>query len=680
MAFFCPECGNLTYPDDVRCGNCRALLVEGEGWEEPAAPSWEPEVLEKARDDVPYFPYEPREGQIGMVSDMVSALDSGRHIVAESGTGTGKTVVSLAAALQHAKSRGKKILYLTRTISQTDQVMRELRAISKLKPVTGVALTGRKKSCLLIRGREGYEDISPKALATICEESKENAMQRKPNACPYFTRIIARIDEITDYCVKETPSSGDLDAMCENLGVCPYEIKKTLMKDTDVVAAPYVHILSEDIRTNLLSNLDTDGDGILLVVDEAHNLIDAARDQESYSIGMRTIDSAIDEANAMKPVRVSGAVLLSDYLRALKLAVKSAATEFVGLGKTEAALPSGYVEGRMKTALGLTDKGLNDATQQVLQAGLTRTEMLMEKGMEEMSQIHILGEDMVRWVRDGGNGAVKIIEIGEKNETLRSACIDPKEITDFLRSLKGAIHMSGTLEPLDQYVKVMGLPADTVKARYPSPFPPENKLVVYVEDVTTKYDIMQSNPAMFTKIVRNIVRLCGATDENTLVLFTSYGMMERARPFLERDVKKTLYWEESGRPAATMRSLNAFRAGRNGVFFSVMGGSVAEGMDFPGDELGMAIIVGIPYPPPTVESKAMSDMFDAKYGPWTGWNYVSQVPATRKIKQAIGRLIRTETDRGMAIILDNRVSRYRKELGAKPAKDAVAEAKSFFEG
>ena len=109
-----------------------------------------------------------------------------------------------------------------------------------------------------------------------------------------------------------------------------------------------------------------------------------------------------------------------------------------------------------------------------------------------------------------------------------------------------------------------------------------------------------------------------------------------------------------------------------------MGGSIAEGIDFPGEELSFAIIVGIPYPPPTLESRAMSDMFDRRYGPWTGWKYVTEIPATRKMKQAIGRLIRAETDRGMAVILDKRASKYASELGAKLSQDPVADAAEFF--
>jgi DNA excision repair protein ERCC-2 len=178
---------------------------------------------------------------------------------------------------------------------------------------------------------------------------------------------------------------------------------------------------------------------------------------------------------------------------------------------------------------------------------------------------------------------------------------------------------------------------------------------------------------------KNIAKLCNAVEKNTLVFFPSYNMMSKMRPFLERDIKKNMYWEESRQQKKTMLALSRFRNGRDGVFFTVMGGSIAEGIDFPGDELCFAIIVGIPYPPPTMEIKAMSQMFDKKYGLGTGWKYTSEVPALRKIKQAIGRLIRTETDRGMAVIFDSRISKYAIQLDANLSTDPLKDVTEFFE-
>jgi DNA excision repair protein ERCC-2 len=183
---------------------------------------------------------------------------------------------------------------------------------------------------------------------------------------------------------------------------------------------------------------------------------------------------------------------------------------------------------------------------------------------------------------------------------------------------------------------------------------------------------------MIDRIVKKITELCNAVDRNTLVFFPSYKMMKDMRPSLEDGIGRPLYWEESGQQKRTMRALDAFRKNTGGVFFSVMGGSVAEGIDFPGEELCFTIIVGIPFTPPSLEQKAMSEMFDARYGQGTGWKFTTEVPAIRKIRQAIGRMIRNETDYGMAVILDSRASEYQRQLEAVLSKDPVKDAAEFF--
>jgi DNA excision repair protein ERCC-2 len=313
----------------------------------------------------------------------------------------------------------------------------------------------------------------------------------------------------------------------------------------------------------------------------------------------------------------------------------------------------------------------------MVEHGELRTEHSLDEGVHEVSEIFTLGVSLKNWISSDEGQFIKIVKADGEGEMLCASCIDPSEITVFIRSLKGAVHMSGTLRPLEQYARTMGLPDATVMKVYPTPFPPENRSVIYVNDVTTEFKELKRE-GMHEKIAKHIVSVCNAVNKNILVFFTSYAVMLKIRPMIETEIDKRIYWEESRYQKRTMDSLEQFKKGRNGVFFSVMGGSIAEGIDFPGDEASLAMIVGIPYLPPTVETKAMENRFDAKYGLGMGWMYVSAVPAVRKIKQAIGRLIRTETDRGMAIVLDSRVSRYAKELDAKLSTDPVGDAMRFF--
>ena len=490
------------------------------------------------------------------------------------------------------------------------------------------------------------------------------------------------LPSIESYCKKELPTSETLDRFCEGRGACPYESKKALMREMDVVAVPYVHILSPDIRNNLMANLNTAGDasGLTLVIDEAHNFIDAARSEESFEIDARLVDSAIDECDAMKRAEVAPGIRMAEFIRYFKSCMRAVATEKMGLGQKEYVFDGDFIEERMMSRFDMSRGDLSMAIDTIAEIGEERTKLLMEGGDTRISELETLGKAMQNWCTVSSKRFVRTMKIDQDGEYLSASCIEPEDISLFLRGIPGSVHMSGTLQPLNQYARVLGLPETTRFRTYPSPFPPENRKVVYVDGVTTRQADMRSDPGMQNRIERHIVRLCESVDKNTLVFFTSYNNMRTMRPYIELHLNKDLYWEESRNLRRTMASLDQFRAGRNGVFFSVMGGSVAEGMDFPGDELCFAIIVGIPYPPPSPEMQAMSAMFDERYGPGKGWLYCSEVPALRKMKQAIGRLIRTETDRGMAVILDSRASRYAKQLEATLSSDPAGEATRFFLG
>ncbi len=683
---FCRRCKSLMPPGSNRCRSCGATLgpesisnqssLDGIGPRKPKV-----ELVQESSSDAPYLPYKPRGCQMDIISDIRNALNEGRHIIIESGTGTGKTIVSLSAGLEHAKSCGKKIVYLTRTISQSDQVMRELKAISRIKTVSGLTITGRNKSCPLFRGTTGYESLSPKVLSMMCEEKRSKSIKGQAGGCRYYDRIKTEIDNVESFVINDFPTSDELDRYCEKIGVCPYEMKKQLMKKVDVVAVPYVHILSNDIRQNLMANLGMEDspEGILLIVDEAHNLVDAARDQESFTIDRDLVDRAIDECSTMKgDPTVWMEVSLKDFLSFFKNSIRNVATEKLGLNEKEVIIDDDYIEQRMMAKFQMKSQDLDSAIERVIDIGEARTELLMESGENRVSEIQTLGISMRDWCSSASSRFVRSLKIDQDGEYLSAKCIDPREISVFLNSVPGAIHMSGTLQPLDQYARVLGLQGNPRFRIYPSPFPPENRSVLYVNDVTTQQKEMQKDPSMQNRLERYIANLCNSVDKNTLVFFTSYYFMRMMRPYLETHINKKLYWEESRNQRRTMENLTAFRNGRDGVFFSVMGGSVAEGMDFPGDELCFAIIVGIPYPPPSSEQKAMSAMFDQRYGAGKGWVYTSEVPALRKMKQAIGRLIRTETDRGMAVILDSRASRYVKQLDAKLTDDPAGDAARFF--
>lgn len=124
-----------------------------------------------------------------------------------------------------------------------------------------------------------------------------------------------------------------------------------------------------------------------------------------------------------------------------------------------------------------------------------------------------------------------------------------------------------------------------------------------------------------------------------------------------------------------MEVFDSFRTSEGSVLFCVTGGRISEGLDFPDKSLELAILIGIPYPKPTVKMRAMTRYYDAKFG--NGRLYVSIIPATRKMRQSIGRLIRSETDRGVAAILDRRAATLR-DIDAILCGDIPSAVETFF--
>jgi DNA excision repair protein ERCC-2 len=117
--------------------------------------------------------------------------------------------------------------------------------------------------------------------------------------------------------------------------------------------------------------------------------------------------------------------------------------------------------------------------------------------------------------------------------------------------------------------------------------------------------------------------------------------------------------------------------GDGAALFSVMGGRISEGMDFPAEQLEIAVIVGIPYPKPTARQKGLQRYYDMKFR--KGWEYTVEAPAARKMLQSIGRLIRDEEDRGVAVILDRRAARFKKYIRDLTLTDnLIGDMKHFF--
>ena len=241
------------------------------------------------------FPYSPRQNQDEIMQEITDALRKKRQFIFESGTGSGKTICVLAAALAYALEHHKKIIYTTRTNAQQQQVIHELRAIQKKaqdKRIYGVGMQGRGNMCLLTRDNPEIQNGNSEELSRFCSYQKKLAVSEKRKGCSYYRNFLGekdRVETIMEWAQKHLPTAEEFTDACEKQAICPYEINKLLVHDALVVVVPYVYVFDKSIRIKLFDWLSISEDDVILVVDEAHNLPDYLR--ESIFGGAEHLDA-----------------------------------------------------------------------------------------------------------------------------------------------------------------------------------------------------------------------------------------------------------------------------------------------------------------------------------------------------------------------------------------------------
>ena len=268
--------------------------------------------------------------------------------------------------------------------------------------------------------------------------------------------------------------------------------------------------------------------------------------------------------------------------------------------------------------------------------------------------------------------------VGSNPQRLEVVCLDPRVMTGFLDSTAGVVTMSGTISPLEMFRDLVGLRPDTILERKVSAFPKENKKVIYFNDLTTSYSELKRQPEMWKNIIGRLKTIVTNFKGNIALFFPSYKLLDSAVE--ELNISKPVYREYQGmEQEELMNTVENFKSDRGAVLAGVMGGRLAEGIDYPDTSLEMAIIVGIPYPAPSVRQDALQHYYDISFD-GRGWEFAVESPAIRKLLQAAGRVIRSETDKGLIVITDNRSIKFLDYIPELEVTDDITkDIQDFFE-
>ncbi len=594
-----------------------------------------------------------------------STLKSEGNLILESGTGTGKTICALTPCLEYALDKDKIIVYVTRTNSQQQQVIEELKTIIERKDVeiSSIAFQGRRHMCLLFK----EVILGSEELSRLCKKRK------KDHTCNFYENMEDNLIEDLSKRLK-CFTAEELIVTCQNLKICPYEMNKELAPHARVIVGPYHYMFDPDIRKLLLKWTEKRISDIVLIVDEAHNLANFARNRLSRRLGIWGIRRALNESRGMENT-LYGEITHNEFFN-------SCEDKMHEFNEEEILLKNEY-EIALCEALGISLEELLEISEILVSLGEYIKDTKEERGDPPVSYIYSVGIFIKDWLTTKREDFIKMYR-RDDYPVLEINCLDASISTkDVFEKVCSSISMSGTLTPLIAYRDLVGLNEGALMKSYPSPFPVDNRKIIYSFNVTTRFKDLKRNPNLYRLLARRIRDACNSVPGNLIVFFPSFELMNRLRSYkVLEDVNKRIYVEEQRlKQIELVRLIEDFKEDKNSVLLAVMGGRISEGLDFPGEELICTVIVGIPYPRPTINQQALEKYLDRKFH-GRGFLYAYTTPAIQRLLQSAGRLIRSDEDRGVVVILDKRVKNLRTHLPEwfmiSPAKDIGHEIRKFF--
>jgi DNA excision repair protein ERCC-2 len=607
-----------------------------------------------------YFPYPSfKPNQERLLSVVYDAVKGNSHAIVDGASGLGKTVGALAGGLQACKERNLRILYAARTYKELDRVIEELVAINGKEKVSGLSIRGRAEMCVNEAALRLSRDS--RTMMELCSDLIESGK------CPYYTNVDedrrvwrALRDEILSV---PTPAYELISRSKEN-EMCPYEITKLLLPHVDVVALSYAYLFNRKIRDNFLKKLGGSVRSItqyVLILDEAHNLPEIANEFESDLITSVSINYATEEADRYGKASIKRfSELLAHDVGCMEggehiIDLKDLAEEVAKNAHIRDPLPRFLEE--------------SHAFGESVKAHLLSKEKLPRSYIHRLCEFFIRAvetserHDFVHIIESVGkatsNGSIDEETNRVKPSRLEIVSLDPRSsISEVIKSVPSTVSMSGTLENMDAYREMVGLPEDSIKVALPSPFEEGQALFLACKGLSTHYE--RRGEDVYRKMVSKISEVVRSTPGNSGVFCSSYDVMEGLLGCgLESSVAKPAYVErQKVRSTDQDRLLSEFKSmGLKGgaVLIGVMGGRFSEGEDYPGNEMNSVVIVGVPYPKPTEKVKSQIRYYDKVFqGKGKEYGYV--LPAMRKASQAAGRPFRNLDDRGVVVFMDYRYS------------------------
>ncbi len=604
-----------------------------------------------------------RPGQRALAGEIYRACSAGKtpdrkngtRLFCQAPTGIGKTMSAIFPALKAiGEGKGEKLFYLTaRNTTQTaaEDAVTRLRNSSPELSLRSVTLTAKEKACLC-KDEEGR----PSCLPENC-----------PYANGYYERIKDALAALLDG--DGNFSRNILTETAKRFTVCPFEMGLDLSEWCDVVIGDYNYLF--DPIVHLRRFFDGAGDWLFLV-DEVHNLPDRARAMYSASFRKSSITEA-KRALGRGKGSLKTALTKADkaFLEVRKTVAKLAPRHQPVTAQEEPVTEQTSLLDAPETAVSLPEpifaengtvflKELPDILRKPLGAVRAPLQAWLEDNPDDpahgqLLELYFAVQDMTRSAeRYDAHFVTQLTAYGSDLE-FSILCLDPSPFVDAsLACGRAAAMFSATLTPPGYYKNVLGCP-DARAVALESPFPAEH-LGLYCLPVSTRY---RDREKSVTAISDALAVLANGKIGNYLAFFPSYAYLKQVwEDFSARypDIE-TLVQESGLDDAGRAAFLEKFTPDpeRTLLGFGVMGGIFGEGVDLVGDRLIGCAVVGVGLPQVSPRQEVLKRYYDELSG--TGFEYAYRYPGMNKVLQAAGRVIRTQEDKGVVLLLDDRFAR-----------------------
>ena len=559
------------------------------------------------------FPFENyRPGQRELAVRVYKSITDSKKCFAQAPTGTGKTISTLFPAIKAmGEDKTSKIFYLTaktitREVAQnTISLMRKKDL--KLKAVT---ITAKEKIC------------------------KMDEVNCNPEYCPYANGYFDRINNsLKDILAKYNDYSKDnIEKISEEYMLCPFELSLDLTNLSDVIICDYNYVF--DPRVYLKRFFDTKTTDYTFLIDEAHNLVDRAREMYSATL------------NEEKFVKVKK--LISKKDKRITKVIKEIQS---------------YFEDKLEDLTTLDENDLVESEAplelcEILSSFIKFVDEYLARTNEENEELMDLYFDVYSFL--------SISDFYDKNYTtiytktfnginIKIYCVNPqKVIEEKMKKAKSNIIFSATLIPMDYFMKMYSYDEEDFIINLKSPFDVKNRLLMIGDNVATTYNKRFETSCDIASYIANCVQ---AKKGNYMVFFPSYKYMELVfekmkenYPDINTSIQESNMSEEEKEEFLSMFDEDNKETH---VGFCVLGGHFSEGIDLTNDKLIGVIIVGVGMPQIGIERDIIKDhMKDSN----KGFDYAYVYPGMIKVLQAAGRCIRTDDDKGVILLLDKRYS------------------------